>query len=148
MARLAGTSVWVVGANYNPGNGVWTGGIEFLNALDASGGALDDSSNLYSVMGDRADYAFIVDDVGLEMNPRPTHIGVCLVKITTSAGSWYFLSSGVNMHPGNGAGANATVAYGARAAVTGCIRRSTSSASPRECSVALASTWVRRCSSH
>ena len=109
--RIAGTRVQVAGGNFVPSEALIDGSVAFVRAALARPlkGGHDEENAFYSEQIARKSLGF-VDDEGLGMSPRSTHICSCLAAITTRDGTTrYFLFAAVNMQPGKGDGARPVV---------------------------------------
>jgi len=111
LQRIAGTRVHALGGNFNPSPALWTGSLDFVRTILAGklAGSHDDSTAIYSEQIARKTLAFL-DDEGLGMTVRSTHICSCLAAVTMRDGTTHhFLFAAVNMQPGKGRGAQAKV---------------------------------------
>lgn len=104
ILRVPNTTVYIVGGNFNASDALWDGSLAFLSVQLARPmtGALDADNDFYTEQIARKSLGF-VDDEGLAMKPRSTHICSCLAAVTTRDGrTRYFQFAAVNMQPGSG----------------------------------------------
>jgi hypothetical protein len=105
--------VCVLGGNCTVKKGIWGEALAFFAKMKGAKGVESDVPSLFLHKVDKKELAWL-DTEGrnhLNDNQLPTHIGVCLVNVTTGKGTFAFLCAALNMECGRNANAVASTCY-------------------------------------